>query len=262
MARPFAAFMVAGTAYSRVDTVLVGFLAPVGAVAAAGAYFSAMRVVAGLEYIADSLARASFPRLAVTYRDRPSELLLEVMATARALTLISAPIPAVVWAVGPDLMVAVFGAGVAPYAWLIIPLAAILPMRFLSYLFGMTLTSSDAQGRRALAAVAAIGVVMVVDFALIPTYGVTGAVVGSVLASLVVLAVYTRSIAGMLDSPVPLRLVAEAAAISLVLVALVVALAHPLGRPAAAMAVLFAYAAASGLLARRPGFTRTSRGSA
>lgn len=251
VAGPFAAFMIAGVAYSRLDTFLVAALLPVGAITAAGAYFSAMRIIGGLEYVADAVARASFPRLVITHRDRPSDMPAELTSAARFLIAVSVPLPGVVWAVGPALMVLLFGSSTEPYAWVIVPLAAIVPLRFLSYLFGMTLTSTDAQGRRAAAAFVAIVVVLVVDIALIPSVGIAGAVVGSVLASLTVLAIYTVSMARMLGGRLPILLVGESAVIAYSLLGVAVLVTAVAGGVSAAILVACLYGIGLAVMAAR-----------
>jgi O-antigen/teichoic acid export membrane protein len=91
---------------------------------------------------------------------------------------------------GPWLMTTMFGAEVAPYAWIVVPLGVVVPLRFLSHLFGMALTSTDAQGRRVFAVVLALGLVLSLDIVLIPWLGIAGAVIGSLAASLCVFVVY------------------------------------------------------------------------
>jgi O-antigen/teichoic acid export membrane protein len=187
---PFAAFMIAGVAYTRIDTLLVGALAPNTAILAAGAYFSAARLIAALEYVPEAVARATFPRLSTAFRDGPDRMAIELTAPAAFLAAVSGPIPALALLMGPAIMIALFGPDVASHAWLIVPLSVLVPLRYLSHLFGMALTSSDAQGRRAMAVLAALVVVLAVDVLLIPRIGIGGAVIGSVSASAIIFAVY------------------------------------------------------------------------
>jgi O-antigen/teichoic acid export membrane protein len=245
--RPFAAFVVVGVAYARIDTILVGALLPVGGLVAAGAYFSTMRLLAGLEYIPEAVARAIYPGLAAAFATDPTALGRKLRPAAAFLVAISVPIPFVMLVAGGWLMTSVFGADVGAYAWLVVPLSAVIPLRFLGHLFGMALTSSDAQGRRVIAVIAALALVIAVDVVLIPRIGVAGAVIGSVAASIIVFLVYAaevhRQAGGLGIGSVLVRCL---------IVALVVTagglVAEPFGGPAVALGMLVAYGAILALL--------------
>lgn len=193
-AAPFAAFMIVGIAYSRIDALLIGALIPTGALVAAGAYVSATRLLAGFEYIPEAVSRASFPRLATAFKEGPERLTAELRPDVAFLLILGIPIPFLMAVAGSSLMMIIFGPEIAPYAWLVVPLGAVVPLRFLAHLFGMTLTSSDSQGRRVYAVVAALGLVLVLDVLLVPVIGVAGAVVGSLAASIVVFSVYLSQV--------------------------------------------------------------------
>jgi O-antigen/teichoic acid export membrane protein len=240
---PFAAFMVVGVAYSGIDTLLVGALVPVGALPVAGAYASAARLLAGLEYIPEAVSRASYPRLATAFIAGHGQLLAELRPSISFLIVVGLPLPFAMLVAGPWLMVALFGRDVAQFAWIVIPLSAVLPLRFLAYLFGMTLTSSNAQERRVAAVLVALGLVLVLDLLLIPRIGVAGAVVGSVAASIAVFAVYatqvTHHAAGIDVGP----LVARCFAVVVVATLLGLALRAIVGPPLAALLMMAAYCA-------------------
>ena len=188
---PFAAFMIVGVAYSRVDTLLIGALVPTGALVAAGAYFSAVRLIAAMEYLPEAVARASYPRLARAYEVGRVQVQAELRPSASFLLVVAMPVPLLMFIGGPWVMTTLFGPDVAPYAWVVVPLALVVPLRFLSYLFGMALTSTDEQGRRVFAVLVALALVLILDVILIPTVGIAGAVVGSLAASVCVFVVYS-----------------------------------------------------------------------
>lgn len=201
---PFAGFTIVGVAYSRIDTLLVGILMPSGAVAAAGAYFSAVRLTGAVEYVAEAVARASYPRIAKAFVSGPRDVARELQPLARFLVVAAMPIPVGMLIAGPWLMTYMFGSAVAPYAWLAIPLGAIVPLRFLAHLFGMALTATDAQGRRLLAAGVALVLIVTIDIALIPLIGIAGAVAGSLVAVAWVFGAYVipiTRISGTMDIP-------------------------------------------------------------
>ena len=191
---PFAAFVIIGVAYSRVDILLVGALVPANSLITVGAYFAAARLLTALEYLPDAVGRALFPQLSRAYQQGADAVRTVLKPPVSFLLLVALPIPVVIAFVGPQLMTLLFGPDVATLNWIIVPLSIVLPLRFLGYLFGLTLTSSDAQGRRALAAAFALVVVVVVDGVLLPVLGVPGAVVGFISASTLVFILYGGSV--------------------------------------------------------------------
>lgn len=247
---PFAAFVIVGVAYSRVDTLLLGALLPTGALVAVGAYFSAVRLLAATEYVPEAVARASYPRLAMAYRVDRDAVVTELRPAAALLVILGMPVPLLAFVAGPWLMTALFGPDVAPHAWLVVPLAAAVPLRFLSHLFGMALTSTDAQGRRVFAVVIALALVLVIDLVLIPRIGIMGAVVGSVAASVCVFAVYAVPVIryvghmGLLSRAAPYLLATAGLAVAGVAVVPII------GPPATAFGVASAYTAIAFVLMR------------
>lgn len=193
-AAPFAAFVFIGVGYSRVDTLLVGALIPAKSLLTAGSYFAATRLLAALEYLPDAVGRAYYPRLARAHTSGPTAFADILVPAARFLLVVAVPIPAVLAYVGPTMMSLLFGPDVMTLSWLIIPLALVLPMRYLGYLFGLALTSSDNQGRRVMAAASALTLIVGIDALMLPAIGVVGAVVGFLVASAVVFGVYAVSV--------------------------------------------------------------------
>jgi O-antigen/teichoic acid export membrane protein len=194
-AAPFAAFAVllAMTA-GRIDTVLVSSLVPASGLVAAGAYFTATRLVGAFEYLPEAVSRALYPALArafISERTRIGELL---RPAAAFLLFLGTPVPFAMFIAGALPITVLLGPSYAPYGWLIVGLAIVVPFRYLAYLFGVALTGSDAQGRRVLAVGAALAVTVLVDVALLPLIGVAGAIVGALTGSLVALAAYVRDI--------------------------------------------------------------------
>lgn len=240
-AAPFAAFMIVGVAYSRIDALLVGALIPVGALAAAGAYFSAARLLAGLEYIPEAISRASYPRLAKAFQMGTDRLAAELRPDVAFLIIVGLPIPFVMFIGGSWLMTGVFGPDVGPYAWLVVPLSAVLPLRFLAHLFGMALTSTDAQVRRVIAVLAALGLVLILDVIFIPRIGVAGAVLGSITASSVVFLVYLTQVLERTGALALLPLVVRCLAVAAFTTMFAYVLEPVVGPPAAGAILLGTY---------------------
>ena len=190
LAGPFVGFNVLGIAYSRIDTFLVGALVAGPALATAGAYFAATRIIAAFEYVPEAVSRAAYPELAKrSVGDRASVVPLLGRAAATLLVLGGA-MPAILIVAGASIMRFVYGEDLPAAGWLLAVLALGIPFRFLGYLYGMALTSSDAQGRRVAAAAAALAIVVVVDVAFIPIVGLIAPVVAALAAAVLVLSLY------------------------------------------------------------------------
>ena len=168
-------------------------------------------------------------------------------------------------AIGPWMMVTLFGSGVESHAWLIVPLSVVIPLRYLSHLFGMALTSSDAQGRRALAVLVALALVLALDLVLIPLIGISGAVIGSLAASSVVFAVYLVQLIGMVPGARLMPMVVRHVTLAATAWLIGAVLAAPIGPVLAAGIALAAYvsllAATGGIrpLFRVPAVLETTR---
>lgn len=187
---PFAIFVVIGVAYTRLDTLLVAVLIPTSALTAAGAYYAAARLLAAIEYFPEAIARAAYPRIAKAFRSGDGQVAAELSPLVGLLASVGIPVPVLIAVAGPWLMTTMFGTDVAPFAWLVIPLGVVVPLRFLSHLFGMALTSTDRQLHRARSAGVALILVAAIDIITLPTIGIVGAVIGSITASAWICAVY------------------------------------------------------------------------
>jgi O-antigen/teichoic acid export membrane protein len=195
LALPFGAFSLIGVLYNRIDTVLLGLLLPTGGLVAAGAYYAAARLISAFEYLPDALSRAAFPEISRLAVQEPDRVRVVVGATATSLLALACLGP-VVFVTGADtLMGLLLGGSVAQSSLILAVLSLVLPFRFLAYLFGMTLTSSDAQGRRVLAASLALVAVLGIDLVGIPIFGVGAAVAGSLAAAAILFSTYAVSVA-------------------------------------------------------------------
>ena len=194
LARPFGAFAIVGIGYSRIDPLLIGLLLNGPALAAAGAYFGATRLLAAFEYLPEAVSRAAFPELVRRTVHEPDRIQTLLRTAAGALLTIGFAIPVVLVPAGQWLMALLYGPDPDRAGWVLGALSLIVPVRYVAYLLGVTLTSADAQGRRVAAASSALVVVIVVDVVGLPRVGLIAPVVAAALAGLVVLLVYARSV--------------------------------------------------------------------
>jgi O-antigen/teichoic acid export membrane protein len=187
-APPFALFAVLGNAYARIDTIIVGALLP-GGLAAAGSYYAATRVIAALEYVPDAAARGAFPELVRRRATEPTTVAPLLGRVSRGLLLIGASIPAVLLAAGDRLLPGLFGT--PPDSGWVLPLLSVaVPLRYLGYLYGVALTSADAQGKRVAAAASALVLVVTINVLGIGLIGLAAPVLSAVVASAAVCLIY------------------------------------------------------------------------
>ncbi len=247
-AAPFAAFSVVGVAYARIDPLLIGLLLPGPALAAAGAYFAASRLVAAFEYLPEAVSRAAYPELSRRVVERPTEVVPLLGRGARVLVLVGAIVPGAALVGGPWLLETIFGTAIGAYAWVVAALAVVVPFRFLGYLWGTALTSSDAQGRRVAAALVALGIVMVTEVVLLPTLGILGAVLAALAAAIAVSALYGRHVRSRFGA-VGLEVRVAALAVGSAVAATVVGIALRawIGAGPAALATVAVYGVAAAL---------------
>jgi O-antigen/teichoic acid export membrane protein len=186
---PFTAFVVLGQLYSRVDTLLIGALLP-GGLDAAGAYFAAMRLIAGLEYLPDALSRAIYPNLARAYVAGAHTINEMIRRPIEVLLWISIPVPFAAFLAADWGFPLVFGSDVRGYSWVLVVVTIFVPMRFLGYLLGITLTTGGAQAKRALAVALAAVIVVGLDVVLLPRIGLVAAVIAFIAASITTFGIY------------------------------------------------------------------------
>jgi O-antigen/teichoic acid export membrane protein len=147
--------------------------------AGVGIYAVSVTVAQSVWFVANAIATVLLPRL--TAAD-PAEAARTTPLVCRNTLLLSAVAAAALAGVSPWIMEALFGeefaAAVRPLLWLLPGTVALAGSKILtSYIFsqGHPLTNS-------LITIAALGVTLVADFALIPPFGVTGAAIASSIA--------------------------------------------------------------------------------
>ncbi len=181
---PFFLLMLVATLGSRVDTLMLGFLTTYETV---GHYNLALRIVVAAQFVPAAVATVLFPRLAAegltaaNHRRlwRGGGLLLgAAVLMAGAVNVGAAPLTTVLY--GP------LAVAVAP---ILEPLSLLLPLGFLR-LFLMSALQALHQERRVLKALAlGSGVGLLANAALIPVFGVLGAVYAQLVSAFLQLAI-------------------------------------------------------------------------
>jgi O-antigen/teichoic acid export membrane protein len=212
---------------------------PADALAAVGAYFAALRLVAAAEYIPESLARSVYPALSRAATSAAGTMLTP---PTRFLITVGLPAPAFLLIAGPWLMGAIFGASVAPYAWIISLLGVAVPIRFLGILFGMTLMTGGGQRERVVAVAVGFAVTVLLDVLLVPRVGIVGAPVAAVAAAAVTLLMYVLSISSRIGA-LDVRAAVVRASISTAVAAVPALLLRPVSPELAAAGFAATYGA-------------------
>ena len=190
----FGAFSLASAASLRIDTLLIGLLLPTGAVAAAGAYYGATRLVSAFEYLPQTVGRAILPDVARALWSQDASVNQRVTAPAiEILFTLSVPVPFAMMLGGGWLLQLLYGPDVTAFGWIMAWLALALPFRFIGDLYGTLLTGADAQMPRLLALVASLVVLLLIDVLTLPTLGIGGAVAGLLCSSLALFLLYERA---------------------------------------------------------------------
>jgi O-antigen/teichoic acid export membrane protein len=175
-AGPFTAFSTLAVVAARMDTVLIGFLAP-GGIATAGAYYTVSRLATAAEYLPEAVNRAIYPRLVRHYvDDRPAASSLLASAT-RDLVVVGVAIPFGFALAGGTVLSVLYGDDFATYTWLLVGFGLAMPFRYVGMAFGSALTSAGRQGRRLRALVVAVVVALLLNIVLLPSIGIAGALV-------------------------------------------------------------------------------------
>ncbi|MEO8273798.1 MAG: oligosaccharide flippase family protein, partial [Chloroflexota bacterium] len=190
LAAPFAGFAIVGIAYARIDPLLIGVLVTGPALATAGSFFAATRLIAAFEYLPDAVSRAIYPELSRRVAAGGDRVVSLLGGASGIVLAASGIVPAILVPGGAWLMGTLFGEQAARDGWLLGALAVAVPLRSLGYIFGVTLTSADAQTRRLLAASGALVLVVAIDVIGIPLVGLLAPVLAIYVATIVVGSMY------------------------------------------------------------------------
>jgi O-antigen/teichoic acid export membrane protein len=193
-ARAFSLLAVLATVQARLDTILVGLLLPASSVVAAGAYFTSLRLLAAIEYLPETISLSLLAEVSRAHMRSREEVTRVLQRPARLLLHLALPTSIGVFIFGPALFTLAFGRELAGFAWIVVALSPLIPVRFFIWIAGSTLTGTDEQHRRVSAAFTAGAALVALDVALIPLIGLPGAVVGAATATAIVAAAYARGI--------------------------------------------------------------------
>jgi O-antigen/teichoic acid export membrane protein len=185
---PFSVNSVFSYSYSRADIVLLSYLA--GNVTV-GFYEAVYSLTMRTNVIARAVTLALYPLLAFQFRINLPNMRAYAAAGIRSLHVPAFGLAGILWLFGVDLVSFLYGPDFAKASVLGVKLLAVaLPFRFLETSLGVVLDASDRSGRRAGAVAAAAIANLILNLALIPRFGLLGAVYATLIAEVFISGVF------------------------------------------------------------------------
>jgi O-antigen/teichoic acid export membrane protein len=184
---PFAITNGLSTVYVRIDVVFLSYLATSAIV---GLYEAANNLTMRLNIVARTVNIALYPFLASEFAKDKQSLKRYTGRTIRLLVILGTLIAAVLWVFGDSIVVLVYGSKFVESIQAVKWLALIIPLRFIDTSLEVALSASNREGKRARAVLVAALTNLLLNFILIPTYQMMGAVYATVLTEVVMCVMY------------------------------------------------------------------------
>lgn len=179
---PFAINKAFAVVYVRIDVLILAFLTSTTAV---GVYEAATNLTMRTNMLAWTVNFAIYPLVsALYYRDRHQAY----GYTAKTIQFLMIPgffIAIIVWVFARDITMFLYGDHFLDAVNAMKLLALIVPLRFIDTSLSVSLNASNRQGKTATAVVVAATVNLIMNFVLIPTYQMMGAVYATIITEIV-----------------------------------------------------------------------------
>ena len=188
MGLPFSINNVFSSAYSRVDVIILSFLA--GHVAV-GFYEVAYSLTMRMNIVARTLTFALYPFLSFQFVKDVRSMRTYTARGMRYLIIPGFLIATLLWVFGREFTSLLYGEEFAEATSSALKLLAlIIPLRFVETLLGVTLDASNRAGKRATAVAIAAVTNAALNFILVPAYQMMGAVYATVITEVVICGVF------------------------------------------------------------------------
>lgn len=151
-----------------------------------GHYGGASVILLTIPLIAVSLSGSLYPVLARSSGTDDPELARVFSDTARLLLVASMPLAAGLTVMAGEISSLLYGEGFGVTGHVLAVLAWVVPFRFVNHLFGVTLASTDLEGRRTPRVALALLFNAVACAVLIPLFGIPGAVAATLLTEVAI----------------------------------------------------------------------------
>lgn len=186
-ALPFSLTVIMGAMFLRIDIIM---LSAMKGDAAAGSYNAACTLIVLLVSIAAAFIYAVFPAMSRFFISSKDSLVIALEKSSKYLFTMGLPIAVGTIMLADRIVLAIYGAEFEPAVIALRVLSLYLPLRFISHATGWTLASINREPLRALSAGIAVGVNIGLDLLLIPSLGLIGAGIATVVAQILLFALY------------------------------------------------------------------------
>ncbi|TFG68202.1 MAG: flippase, partial [Anaerolineales bacterium] len=184
---PFAITNGLSTVFLRIDVLFLSYLATNSIV---GLYEAANNLTMRLNVVARTVNIALYPFLASEFAKDKKSLRRYTGKMIRLLVVPSTLIAAVLWVFGDSIVVMIYGSKFVDTIQAVKWLALIIPLRFIDTSLEVALSASNREGKRARAVLIAALTNLLLNFTLIPTYQMMGAVYATVVTEVVMFVMY------------------------------------------------------------------------
>ncbi|GEA14652.1 polysaccharide biosynthesis protein [Moorella sp. E308F] len=184
---PFTITLFVAALFLRIDII---FISKLLGDTYAGLYNAAVTIITVLIFAADAVILATFPVTSKLFVERLELLAKAVERSAKYLCLLGLPLAVGAIILADRILLLVYG---PDFVQSVLPfrlLSLYVPIRFVSHALGWALPSMDREPLRTISAALAVAVNILLDWLLIPIYGLIGASVGTITAQIVLFILY------------------------------------------------------------------------
>lgn len=179
---PFGLFFFAGIIYSNIDTVMLSIIKNTKAV---GYYQSAIKIIIVLELIPSLFSNALYPTLSKNIVNSIEDAKLILERGMRYTLSFAIPIAVGIGILSSQMIILMYGSEYTPAILILQIFMFVLPIRYCSYVLGISLFATNNQNLRTISATIACLANIILNLILIPKYNYMGAVLASVFKTLI-----------------------------------------------------------------------------
>ena len=200
---PFAANFLLSPVYVRIDKILLTFFVPFSLI---GAYEAASILIMRLNVVARTVNASLMPFLAAQHTKGSQSRNRYAARSIRALLVAGGFFAAVFHLYSEEILTCLYGDSFLWAAPALQTLALVIPLRMLSHSLAIVLTATGRQGQRSMATLLAASGNLTFGLALIPSQGIDGAALATLLTEILLLTtlicILRKELSALLDRDV------------------------------------------------------------
>jgi len=186
-ALPFSLTIIVGAIFLRIDIIMLSIIR---GDAAAGWYNAACNLIIALVFVADAFTYAVFPNMARFFVAAKDSLRIALEKSSKYLFIVGLPLAVGTILLADRIIPLIYGAEFAPAIVALRFLSLYLPLRFVSHATGWGLASINREPLRTLSAGIAAGTNISLNLLLIPSLGLVGAAISTVITQTLLFTLY------------------------------------------------------------------------